>query len=198
MRILGGVLLAAGIVVIGIGVAGQVGSWGAKTERAGRNVATTSTTSTGASNATGTTGSGAGGSGAGGSAAGGSSTSTSPISSEDVAQFVDALGNALRTGDTNFLVSRLNPAVVSRYGSAQCLGALAAARDASATFTVKQVSDPADYDWTTDGKTISIAETVTVDVDRVQRGVADSASLHVVRVGGRFTWLVDCGNPIGP
>lgn len=179
MQILGGALLAVGVVVIAIGVAGQVGSWGAKTE--------TSDSSTGDSGSSSTKP--AGGSG---------STSTTAPPAEDAAQFLDALGNALRTGDTNFLVSRLNPAVIARYGSAQCLGALAGARDPSATFTVKQVSDPVDFDWTTDGKTISIAETVTVDVDRVQRGVADSASLHLVEVGGRFTWLVDCGSPIGP
>jgi hypothetical protein len=180
MQILGAAMLAAGVVVVGIGVAGQLGSWGAKTEAVGG--------SRDRSNAE----NGDGGNG------NSSTTSTTLATHEDPAQFLDALGNALRTGDTNFLVGRLNPAVVTRYGSAQCLGALAGARDTSATFTVKQIGDPVDFDWTTDGKTVSIAETVSVDVDRVQRGVTESATLHIVEVGGRFTWLVDCGNPIGP
>jgi hypothetical protein len=179
MQILGGVLLAAGIVVVGIGIAGQIGSWGAKTE-----------TATGSPDST---------SGTSGTRNGSSSTTSTTLApAEGATQFLDALGNALRTGDTNFLVAHLNPAVIARYGGAQCLGALAGARDTSATFTVKQVSDPEDFDWTTDDKTISIAETLTVDVDRVQRGVAESASLHIVSVNGQLTWLVDCGNPIGP
>jgi hypothetical protein len=179
MQILGGVLLAVGIVVTGIGVAGQVGSWGAKTEAAAGSTDSTSGTSDTRSGPS-------------------STTSTTLAPPEDATQFLDALGNALRTGDTDFLVTRLNPAVIARYGSAQCLGALAGARDTSATFTMKQVSDPQDFDWTTDGKTISIAETRTVDVDRVQRGVTESTSLHIVSVNGQLTWLVDCGNPIGP
>ncbi len=178
MQILGAALLTVGVVVAGIGVAGQLGSWGAKTEAVA--------------------GAPDGGDGKNGGDGNSSSTSTTLSAGEAPAQFVDALGNALRTGDTNFLVGRLNPAVVTRYGSAQCLGALAGARDTSATFTVKQVGDPVDIDGTTDGKTVSIAESVSVDVDRVQRGVTESATLHIVEVGGRFTWLVDCGNPIGP
>lgn len=177
MQILGGALLAVGIVVIGIGIAGQVGSWGAKTETVAGSTDDTS----------GATGNGSS-----------STTSTTLAPAEDPAAFLDQLGAALRDGNTDFLVARLNPAVVARYGSAQCLGTLAGARDTSATFTVQQVSDPADFDWTTDGKTISLAETVTVDVDRVQRGVPSTASLHIVEVNGQFTWLVDCGTPIGP
>ena len=178
MQILGAAMLAVGVVVVGIGVAGQLGSWGAKTEavRGGRDRSNAENRGDGNS----------------------STTSTTLATHEDPTQFLDALAHALRTGDTNFLVGRLNPAVVTRYGSAQCLGALAGARDTSATFTVKQAGDPVDFDWTTDGKTVSIAETVSVDVDRVQRGVTESATLHIVEVGGRFTWLVDCGNPIGP
>jgi hypothetical protein len=177
MQILGAALVAAGVVVIGIGVAGQLGSWGAKTETA-----------------SGTTNNGT----AGTNGQSSSTTSTTVAPAEEPAQFLDALANALRTGDTNSLVARLNPAVVARYGSAQCLGALAGARDPSASFTVKRVSDPADFDWTTDGKTISVAETLTVDVDRVQRGVAEAAAMHIVSINGQLTWLVDCGTPIGP
>jgi hypothetical protein len=180
MQILGGILLAAGIVVVGIGVAGQVGSWGAKSETAAGST-------DGDAGATGT-----------GEGSSSSTTSTTLAPAEDATQFLDALAAALRAGDTDFLVARLNRAVVARYGNAQCLGALAGARDTSATFTVKQVSDPADFDWTTDGKTVAIADTLTIDVDRVQRGVAESAALHIARVDGQLTWLVDCGNPIGP
>jgi hypothetical protein len=179
LQILGGVLLAVGVVVIGIGVAGQVGSWGAKTDSTAPGSADDGTRTPGTDGSS-------------------SSTSTTLPPAEDAAAFLEQLGAALRDGNTDFLVARLNPAVITRYGSAQCLGALAGARDTSAAFTVKQVGDPADFDWTTDGKTITIAEAVTVDVDRVQRGVPSAASLHIVSVNGQFTWLVDCGNPIGP
>jgi hypothetical protein len=177
MKILGVVLLVSGVAAIGVGVAGTVGSWGAKTD---------TTTRAG------------GGSGSTAEAGSSSSTSTTLVPAEDAAQFLTALANALRTGDTNFLVGRLNPAVVARYGSAQCLGALAGARDPSAMFTVKQVGDPADFDWTTDGKTVRIPDTLTVTVDRVERGVPEPATLHIARVGGQLTWLVDCGNATGP
>ena len=175
LKFLGVALLVGGVAVIGVGVAGNLGSWGAKTETATKSGGGTSPAPTNAS-----------------------STSTTVVPAEDATQFLAALGTALRAGDTNFLVGRLNPAVVARYGSAQCLGALAGARDPSATFTVKQVSDPADFDWTTDGKTVVIPDTLTVDVDRVVRGVAESATVHIARVNGQLTWLVDCGIPTGP
>ncbi len=127
-----------------------------------------------------------------------STTSTTLTPTEDAAQFLTALATALRSGDTNFLVGRLNPAVVARYGSAQCLGTLAGARDASATFTVKSVSDPTLFDWTTDDKTVAVPDTLAVEVDRVVRGVPGSTTVHIARVGGQLTWLVDCGTATGP
>jgi hypothetical protein len=174
-KTLGIVLLVAGVATIGIGVAGQLGSWGAKTE------SPTATTTDGDSTPSSST-----------------STSTTLPPAEDATQFLTALATALATGDTNFLVGRLNPAVVGRYGSPQCLAALAGAQDPSAQFTVKAVTGPAEYDWTTDDKTVKVADTLTVEVDRVQRGVTQPATIHLASVDGQLTWFVDCGNPIGP
>jgi hypothetical protein len=127
-----------------------------------------------------------------------STTTTTPQPAEDPAQFLAALAGAFRAGDTNYLMSRLNPAVIGRYGNPQCLSTLATAQDPSAEFVVKTVSEPAEFAWTTDERTVPVADTLTVEVDRVQRGVTQAAVLHVTPVNGQFTWFVDCGNPIGP
>jgi hypothetical protein len=174
MKTLGTLLVVAGVVTIGVGVAGQIAGWGEKTEDRDETVAPTAT-----------------------SAPAGATTSTT-LPAEDPAQFLLALGNAFRVGDTNFLMSRLNPAVIGRYGTPQCLSTLATAQDPSAEFIVKTVSEPIEFAWTTDERTVTVPGTLTVEVDRVQRGVTQAAALHLTAVDGQFTWFVDCGNPIGP
>ncbi|HZJ28045.1 MAG TPA: hypothetical protein VFF40_13705 [Acidimicrobiia bacterium] len=125
-------------------------------------------------------------------------TSTTLPLTEDPAQFLDALGTALRAGDLEFLMSRLHPATIERYLEIQCRTTLAGQQDGSAQFGLVSVSEPADFEWTTDDRTVVIPDTLSVEVDRVEQGVTSRAVIHITPANGQFTWFVDCGNPFGP
>lgn len=169
-RKLGITCVVTGVATIALAATGYLAGWG-------ENAASTPTTTTASTAVT---------------------TSTTQSLTEDPTQFLDALGAALRGGDVDFLMSRLHPATIARYVDVQCRTMLSTQQDGSAQFTIVSVSEPADFDWSTDEETVVIPETLSVEVDRVERGVTTRAVIHITPVDGQFRWFADCGVPFGP
>jgi hypothetical protein len=109
--------------------------------------------------------------------------------------FLPVFSDASRTRDIGKLVSMLDPAVIGRYGAAQCtadLGAVAA--DPTAAFAFKDItSGPETFTYASDGQTTDVANTYTVAVSRTANGTPADASIHLsVSPTGTVGWFTDC------
>ena len=111
---------------------------------------------------------------------------------ETPAAFLDILAAALRNGDDNFLLTRLNPAVIDRFGSSTCKRSVASLHDPTARFVVDSVSGPAPYEWHTDNRTTTVPGTLTVTADRTRSNQTSRVTLHLTPVDGKLTWFTDC------
>jgi hypothetical protein len=112
-----------------------------------------------------------------------------------ITTFLPQFSNAMQTADTVFLASALDPAVVARYGEAQCRSDLAAvAADPTANFAVKDFgSGPQPYTYTSDGQSTAVPNTYTLAVIRTANGVTQDSTLHLsVDSSGSVHWFTDC------
>src|SRR5262245_3810538 len=66
---------------------------------------------------------------------------------ETPAVFLADLGTAFRRNDVDWLVRRLHPAVLARYGEDRCRTTVATFADATAQFTVVSVGSLGEYRW---------------------------------------------------
>jgi len=114
-------------------------------------------------------------------------------------QFLAAFVTAIRTDDVGFLFDRMAPAVLARYGPAQCRSEAARLADPTAALRLVSVSGPATYAWTTGTRTTDIPDTYTFEVQGTVHGVPGSTRLyHLPFLDGRFRILADCGTPLPP
>ena len=163
-------LVVIGVALVIIGVAGATLDWGADD---GRTVTTTGSASS--------------------SSAAASTSSTSP---EDPQVFFDAFETAVRTGDRAFLFSRLHPAVIERYGEAQCQDSVAQLVDPTVDLHLVSVDGPATFDYATDGLSTPVPNTFVFNVDGTGAGRTGPRQFHLAQVDGMFRSFTDCGSPI--
>lgn len=122
--------------------------------------------------------------------AGSSSESSSPETPE---QFLAALQRAQRAGDAGFLLAHLHPAVIERYGQDACRAFVSEPADPTSTFAVVKVDHTGPWDYTSDGQTTTIADTVFVVANRVAHGQEQAqVDVHVAPVHGKQRWFTDC------
>ncbi len=126
-------------------------------------------------------------------------TASAPGSVETPEAFLNKLATAMRQGDVDFMVSRLNPSVIARYGSAECRTAVATYTDPTAAFSVQSTSSPSDYTYTAAGVTTVIPDTITLQATFTHQGQPAPLTVHLSRTGdGILTWYTDCSpNPSG-
>src|SRR2546429_1330378 len=130
--IVAGAAVVAGLVVTVVGIAGALGNWGTTTKSA-------------AAKSTGT---------AAKPPVGPAAKSTK---GETPQQFLDKLGQAVREGDVNFQLERLNAATISRYGNDACRTELGTRTDPTRSYTIKSVAPQKQaYDYASDGQSVTI------------------------------------------
>ena len=123
-------------------------------------------------------------------------TATATPAAETPTAFLAALANALHAGDSNFLLGRLNPVVIARYGESACRSAVATYTDPTAAFTVISVSAPADFTYSAGTHNTVVPNTVTVQAHVTLKGKTTDLPVHVSRnSSGEFTWYTDCSAP---
>jgi len=110
-------------------------------------------------------------------------------------EFFTRFATAHRDGDTGFLIASLHPAVIARYGAAQCeayvdsiVGTLSNMR------VVDGMSEP--WDFPLDDRTAEIPGAVSLDVDALWDGEQFVARVHVAPVDDDLAWFADCGEPL--
>jgi hypothetical protein len=169
-------LCIAGVAIAVISVLGLVFSWGstkAKSPAQAQSGAPTATIQSSASPAP-------------------SGTSTPLAQQETVAQFLQLFATALQTGDTSFLIGRLNPHVIEVYGAANCAATIAAMTDPTASFTINATSGPAPFSWSESGTPVPVDDVYTVSVTRVAEGQSSVQDIHLALVQGQLTWFRKC------
>lgn len=111
-------------------------------------------------------------------------------------QFLTRLAAALRKGDSAFLLHRLNPAVLDRYGEPLCRGFVLTLKDPTAKIVVHDVGPPEPYDYASDGESTTVPKTRSVTVERTSDGATSTQTVHVALRGHQLTWFTMC-HPTG-
>ena len=78
--------------------------------------------------------------------------------------FLNVLDAAVRSGDVDLRLARLNPAVIARYGEQQCRDFLAGQQDATRRDRVKKVGKPESYEYASDKQSATVADALPVQV----------------------------------
>jgi hypothetical protein len=127
---------------------------------------------------------------------GASSTTTTRVVNETPQGFLAVFVRAEHSGDGSFLLARLDPVVLGRYGSAQCQAAVARLTDPSAALRLVSVSGPAPYVYSTDGHSATIPNTYTLHVTGTDNYQAVTRDVHFALVHHTFRFFTDCGQPL--
>ena len=115
-------------------------------------------------------------------------------------QFIARLATAVSTGDTKFLLQRLNPAVIDRYGTALCRGYLSTLKDPTRKLVVQHVSPPGPFVYATDGESTTVPKALAVTVLSTFRGQTSTQTVHIAPRGTpggtprdkQLTWFTEC------
>lgn len=115
---------------------------------------------------------------------------------EQPRDFAAGFTAAVQGGDVGWLLSRLNPTVIQRYGEEQCRGYLrSSVIDPTMRLQVSGVTGPGTWEWSTDDRSTIVDEVYRVDAHRFLRGTETTGNLWLANVDGRLTWFADCGTP---
>ncbi len=123
---------------------------------------------------------------------------TTAASNRDAAVlFVGDLDRATAAGETDWLLDHLHPAVIARYGRAQCRAYVAKLAGTRTTYVPSGRAMPVKaYQYTTDGDTSVVTDVVAVPAARETQAGNTPALLHFAVVDGTYRWFTDCGTPI--
>ncbi len=114
---------------------------------------------------------------------------------QDPGTAFQAIAAAIRQGNGDYLFRQLDPAVIARYGAAQCAAYVATIVHPTQTFSVVSIAGPSPWDWVTDGRTTTIPAVYTLTVDQTLNAVTTREEVHLAQRGNRLTWFTDCGTP---
>lgn len=108
--------------------------------------------------------------------------------------FLTALAKAEREGDADFRFERLHPEVIARYGKAACREYLDAdPADPTARFEEPKLDHIGPWDYTSDGKTKTIADTAFVTAKRYAGNEpTHQVVVHIAPIGDEYRWFFDC------
>jgi hypothetical protein len=163
-------VIAVGVVIALIGVFGLVLDWG------GSSGSSAASTKSGATNS-------------------GGSAGSSSAAEETPEEFFALFTTAVKNGDTAFLAARAHPAVIERYGEAQCAAFMTNLVDPTVNLHLVSVSKPENFDYHTDGHSTIIPDAITFHVDGSNASSNGPRDFHYARVEGKFRIFVDCGDP---
>jgi hypothetical protein len=114
----------------------------------------------------------------------------------EVKKFLNEIDAAVRSGNVDVRLARLNPAVIARYGEQQCRDFLAGQQDATRKDTVKKVGKPESYEYASDKQSATVADALPVQVRETNKGKKGDRNIHLARVNGQLTYFIDCGQPL--
>jgi len=110
------------------------------------------------------------------------------------ASFLGEMSAAIRTNNSNFLLSHLNRTVIERFGEATCRSFIMTIHDPTASYVVVSVGKPRPFMYATPGRTTVISDVVPVVVRATRSGSHFTTTLHLARSGNpvRYSWFTNC------
>ena len=114
------------------------------------------------------------------------------------ASFLRGLGSAVRSGNTSYLLARLNGAVIKGFGTAECRSYLAASKDPTASYTVLSVGRAGPFVYVMKGKRVVVENVVPVRVRAVRHGATVRTTVHLAESGhpATYSWFANCGQKV--
>ncbi len=125
-----------------------------------------------------------------------STTTLVVVQAETPEDFLTVLVDAFAAGDAATLFARMNQATLDRYGSAQCEAYAATIAGMAQDLAFRSAAAAPTWDYTTDSVSTPIPDATAVEVARVLNGQTLIQEVHWQLVDGRFTWFTDCGDPV--
>ncbi len=112
-----------------------------------------------------------------------------------VRSFYDAFAAALRSGDTAFLLDRMDPEVIARYSEATCRAYASRLPRPEYQVEVVSIDGRTAFDYATDDRSTTIPDAVKVRIATTSGGSRTEADAHVRVSGTDVHWFTDCGEP---
>lgn len=114
------------------------------------------------------------------------------------ASFLRGLGAAVRSGNTSYLLARLNGAVIKRFGTAECRSYLAASKDPTASYTVLSVGRARPFVYATNGRSVVVENVVPVTARAVRHGATVRTTVNLAESGHpvAYSWFANCGQKV--
>jgi hypothetical protein len=114
-----------------------------------------------------------------------------------VESFADELSAAISNGRRAYLLERLHPAVIERYGQRACRLYTRAIAGDDIRWEILGTSGPESWTYITDETETIIDDAATVTV--LQPGAdPEQRELHFAPFEGTWRWFTDCGDPLSP
>jgi hypothetical protein len=108
------------------------------------------------------------------------------------------LNQAHDEGDSDYLFDHLHPAVIDRYGAAQCQLYLDQVAGSISNLEASSAQYPFEFNYATDGLERLIPDSVRIEITYVAQGQELSGAMHVIISDDEGRWFTDCGKPTGP
>jgi hypothetical protein len=109
-----------------------------------------------------------------------------------VATFLRQTDTAYRTGNVDWLLAHLHPAVIKAHGESACRKAIQAYEAPDFQSTVLKISGPATWTYTAKSRSQKIKSVLTVKVKRTQGGKTGTKTIHLVSSGATMNSFSDC------
>ena len=111
--------------------------------------------------------------------------------------FLASLATAIQESDDAFLLQKLHPEVLDRYGEENCTAHVAAIHDPTRSYALRSASGPEPWAYDSDGQSVTIRDALTLDVAGIVDGEKVRLQLHVAPgADGDPAWFTDCGAPL--
>jgi hypothetical protein len=108
--------------------------------------------------------------------------------------FLRDLSSAIRSGNSQFLFSTLNSAVIKRFGAATCRDFVKTVHDPTARYTLISAGKPSPFTYATPGVSTVVPNVIPVKVRAMRDGTNFHATLHIGESGHpvHYSWFTNC------
>jgi hypothetical protein len=115
---------------------------------------------------------------------------------EPVTEFLEEFEAAMQSENLDFLLGRLHPAVIDRYGESACAAYLAQVAEPTFSIEVLRIHPPDDWTYGQDGVEALIEMAWSAEVRVSSGGQIQETTAHYAERDGTLRWFTDCGTPL--
>jgi hypothetical protein len=115
---------------------------------------------------------------------------------ETVEEFVAAFNGAQANGNVRFLLARLHPEVIERYGRPQCREYLREVAGTVRDVEIRRTSELGQAEYATDGESVTVTDAYTLRISFTANGVPTRGRMTLGLIDTEIHWFTDCGDPV--